>query len=61
MKTYTETVFFLHVECVHTDEIKKIYIKNICSLVTYFYFYFLYYLIIKNINAQYSIFASLFY
>ena len=37
MKTYTETVFFLHVECVHTDEIKKIY-----ALVYVFLFLFLY-------------------
>ena len=38
MKTYTETVFFLHVECVHTDENKK----NICSCIRIFIFIFLY-------------------
>ena len=38
MKTYTETVFFLHVECVHTDEIKK----NICSCIRIFIFIFIF-------------------
>ena len=37
MKTYTETVFFLHVECVHTDEI-----KNICSCIRIFIFIFIF-------------------
>lgn len=60
MKTYTETVFFLHVECVHTDEIKK-NIKYMLLYYTYFYFLYFYIWILKNINTQYSIFASLFY